>query len=104
MIAIRIEFEMPEDMIEKQIRNIILDATQKAFKIHEARLQSKEWMTLKEGAKYAGVSEKVFADFRRNGLEVSEPMGIDSLGRRSGNGIKRVSKTAIDSFLKKYED
>lgn len=50
--------------------------------------QQKEWMNLKEGAKYAGVSYNTFIKFRTMGLKVVE---ID--------GLKRVSKSEIDSFL-----
>ncbi|MGE8036733.1 DNA-binding protein [Lysinibacillus sp. NPDC093692] len=48
----------------------------------------KEWMSLKEGANYAGVSYNTFMKFRIKGLKISE---ID--------GVKRVSKTEIDNFL-----
>ena len=50
--------------------------------------QQKEWMNLKEGAKYAGVSYNTFIKFRTMGLKVVE---ID--------GLKRVSKSEIDNFL-----
>lgn len=47
-----------------------------------------EWMTLSEGAKYAGVSINTFAKFRLMGLKVVEI-----------EGIKRVSRKEIDNFL-----
>ncbi|GGG23937.1 hypothetical protein GCM10007425_17990 [Lysinibacillus alkalisoli] len=50
--------------------------------------QSKEWMTLKEGSSYAGISFNTFIKFRLMGLKVCE---ID--------GVKRISKTEIDNFL-----
>ena len=48
-----------------------------------------EWMTLANGAKYAGVSYNTFVKFQKMGMKVSQ---VD--------GIKRVSKTEIDNFLK----
>lgn len=50
-----------------------------------------EWMNLKEGAAYAGVSYNTFMKFRVQGLSICE---ID--------GIKRVSKTEIDNFLNEH--
>lgn len=48
----------------------------------------KEWMTLAEAAKYAGVCHNTFSKFRTMGLKVSEV-----------EGVKRVSRTEIDNFL-----
>ncbi|MGI2329356.1 DNA-binding protein [Planococcus sp. YIM B11945] len=50
-----------------------------------------EWLTLKEGAKYAGVSYNTLIKFRLKGLKIAE---VDSL--------KRISKTEIDNFFKEY--
>lgn len=50
---------------------------------------NKEWMTLKEGAAYAGVSYNSLMKFRLMGLKICE---ID--------GIKRISKSEIDNFFK----
>ena len=50
-----------------------------------------EWMSLKEGAKYAGVSYNTFAKFREMGLRVSV---ID--------GVMRVSRKEIDKFLENH--
>lgn len=55
------------------------------------RMIAKEWMTLKEGAKYAGISYNTLIKFRQKGLKVAE---ID--------GVKRISKTEIDNFFKEY--
>lgn len=49
----------------------------------------REWMSLKEGAKYVGVCPNTFMKLRNRGLKISE---ID--------GVKKVSKTEIDDFLK----
>ena len=51
----------------------------------------REWMSLKEGADYANVCYNTFIKFRDCGLKISEI-----------NGVKRVSKTDIDNFLKEY--
>lgn len=47
-----------------------------------------EWMTLANGAKYAGVSINSFSKFREMGLKVSQV-----------EGIKRVSRKEIDTFM-----
>ena len=51
-------------------------------------IPQKKWMSLKEGAAYAGVAVNTFSKFRLHGLKVSE---VD--------GVKKVSKEEIDSFL-----
>lgn len=50
-----------------------------------------EWMSIKEGAKYADVSFNTFMKFRTMGLKISE---ID--------GVKRVSRKEIDHFLESH--
>ncbi|WP_051891682.1 helix-turn-helix domain-containing protein [Lysinibacillus sphaericus] len=50
--------------------------------------QSQVWLTLRQGAEYAGVSHNTFTKFRDMGLKICE---ID--------GVKRVSKAEIDRFL-----
>ncbi|MEY2363453.1 hypothetical protein R6U76_18615 [Lysinibacillus capsici] len=54
-------------------------------------IEIREWISLKEAAKYASVSYNTFIKFRHMGLKVCE---ID--------GIKRVSKKEIDRFLEEY--
>lgn len=49
-----------------------------------------EYMDLKTAANYVGVSYKTLLSFRVMGLEIAE------IGR-----IRRVSKTALDEFMKK---
>lgn len=49
----------------------------------------KQWMSITEASKYVGVSYNTFTKFRTMGLKICE---ID--------GIKRVSKDEIDTFLK----
>ena len=50
-----------------------------------------EWMDLATAAKYVGVSQNTFYNFRVRGLKVAE----------IGN-VKRVSKTELDKFMKKH--
>lgn len=83
----KIEFDTPKDL-EEQIKVLILTATKEAFEHFKQQIRAKEYMTLKEGAVYAGVSYNTFMKFRTLGLKVCEI-----------EGIKRVSKTEIDRFL-----
>ncbi|MEG0448991.1 MAG: DNA-binding protein [Lysinibacillus sp.] len=69
------------------LQNMISATIQRAINDY----QPQEWLSLKEGASYAGVSYNTFIKFRVMGLEVAE---ID--------GIKRVSKSTIDSFLRQH--
>lgn len=62
-----------------------------AIKHVQDLLIPKEWMTLAEAAKYAGVSHNTFVKFREMGLKVSQ---VD--------GVKRVSRKQIDQFLEKH--
>lgn len=85
----KIEFDMPKGL-EEQLKHVVLSATKEAIELSQKQLTTKEWMNLREGALYAGVSYNSFTRFREMGLKVFE---ID--------GIKRVSKSEIDEFLKK---
>ncbi|MEK4521141.1 DNA-binding protein [Psychrobacillus sp. FSL W7-1493] len=69
------------------LQNMISTTIQKTINNY----QPKEWMSLKEGASYAGVSYNTFIKFREMGLDVTEIYGI-----------KRVSKSAIDSFFHQH--
>lgn len=77
--------------LENQIREVVIQATKEAIQQYQKQLSSNEWMSLKEGAKYANVSYGTFIKFRERGLRVAE---ID--------GVKRVSRKEIDSFLDKH--
>lgn len=66
----------------QQLFNDLVSKLEKKF------ATNKEWLTLKEGAAYAGVSYNTFTTYRLEGLKVCEI-----------NGVKRVSKTEIDNFL-----
>ncbi|MDF2065107.1 DNA-binding protein [Bacillus sp. Cr_A10] len=72
--------------LEVELKNVIITTLEQAVK--EYQHKTSQWMSLKEGASYAGVSYNTFIKFRGMGLKVCE---ID--------GVKRVSKSAIDSFL-----
>lgn len=77
--------------LEVELKNFIITTLEKAVK--EYQHKTTEWMSLKEGASYAGVSNNTFVKFREMGLRVCE---ID--------GVKRVSKTEIDNFLNLYSN
>ncbi|QSB10854.1 MULTISPECIES: helix-turn-helix domain-containing protein [Lysinibacillus] len=76
---------------ESKINEILNAAIMSAIEKYQASLTSKEWMTLAEASKYAGVSHNTFVKFREMGLKVAQ---VD--------GIKRVSRNEIDTFLKKH--
>ncbi|MEK4131281.1 helix-turn-helix domain-containing protein [Solibacillus sp. FSL W8-0474] len=50
-----------------------------------------EWMDLKTAAGYLNISYKTLMSFRAMGLEITE------IGR-----IRRVSKSALDEFMKQH--
>ncbi|WP_223553875.1 helix-turn-helix domain-containing protein [Lysinibacillus sphaericus] len=77
---------------EEKINELVTTATTNAIKhIQDILNNPKEWMTLSEAAKYAGVSHNTFVKFREMGLKVSQ---VD--------GIKRVSRKEIDTFLERH--
>lgn len=86
----KLELDSFNEPFEKYFKRVVLKATREALLENKERHIPKEWLSLKEGAEYAGVSYNTFMKFRLLGLPVCE---ID--------GIKRVSKKEIDSFLKK---
>lgn len=71
---------MQEYEVKEMLRDVLSDLTKE--------LSIKEWMTLKEGAAYAGVSYNTFMKFRIIGLKICEI-----------EGVRRISKTEIDNFL-----
>lgn len=74
--------------IENQLKNWITDAMKDYQKQHTT---IKEWMSIKEACDYIGVAYNTFTKYRERGLKVCEI-----------EGVKRVSKTEIDNFLKKF--
>lgn len=75
---------------DTEIEELIIELISKNSNLFKTSF-SNEWMSLKEGAAYAKVSHNTFAKFRLMGLKVSEV-----------NGIKRVSRKAIDEFLENH--
>lgn len=75
---------------EVDIEEIIIVTVSKTIQAVKGSFVN-EWMTLKEGAKYANVSHNTFTKFRTMGLKVCE---VD--------GIKRVSRKEIDTFLENH--
>ena len=73
---------------QPNIEELIVNTLNKALHSSKQNLSTNEWMTLANGAKYAGVSNNTFMKFREMGLKVCH---VD--------GIKRVSRKEIDKFL-----
>lgn len=75
-----------QNILESKLEEVILNTITKALSSNNF----KEWMTLAEGAKYAGVSPNTLMKFREMGLKICQ---VD--------GVKRVSRKEIDHFLEK---
>lgn len=76
---------------EAAVEELIVNTINKAIQSAQHQFIESGWMTLKDGAKYVGVSYNTFIKFRAMGMKVCE---ID--------GVKRVSRKEIDSFLESY--
>lgn len=86
----KIDLELSKGF-EQEIKAVVIQATREVLFTEGKRdkeTNNKEWLNIKEAAKYAGVSYNTFLRFREMGLKFTEI-----------NGIKRVSKTKIDEFL-----
>lgn len=82
------------ELIFERINNIeelIVSSVNKLSYSPKHAVSNFEWMSLKEAAKYAGVSHNTFVKFRVMGLRVSEI-----------EGVKRVSRKEIDQFLESH--
>ena len=77
--------------LERELQSVILTTIRQAVQDLQQQNPSKEWMSLKEGAAYAGVSYNTLIKFRSMGLRVCE---IER--------VKRISKSEIDTFLNKH--
>lgn len=88
----QIQLDMPTGL-EEQLKALILQATKEAMEENKKQMAAKEWMNLKEGAAYAGVSYSTFMKFRAMGLKIAEVDGT----------IKRVNKKEIDRFMESLE-
>ena len=69
----------------------VQEMLQQILKMLAKKEMDTEWLSLKEGAKYAGVSYNTLIKLRLKGLKIAE---VDS--------VKRISKTEIDNFFKNY--
>lgn len=74
--------------LESHLEELIIHTINKTLLSSRQLLVLNEWMSVKEAAKYAGVSFNTFMKFRIMGLKITE---ID--------GVKRVSRKEIDRFL-----
>lgn len=79
------------NITDEKLHQLIITTINEAIEKSLQSLTNKEWMSLSEGAKYAGVSHNTFVKFRELGLKVTQ---VD--------GIKRVSRKEIDQFLESY--
>lgn len=89
----KIELEMPNSL-EDGIKTVIVNVIAETFEQLRIKMQQPEWMKLKEGARYASVSEATFKKWRSKGLVTAKP----------SSGGELVSKRAIDEFLETYQD
>ena len=77
--------------VESHMEELIINTINKALLTSKQMLGFNEWMSIKEAAKYSGVSFNTFMKFRTMGLKIAE---ID--------GVKRVSRKEIDRFLESH--
>lgn len=74
-----------------EIEEIVIKAVQKALQAAQHEFVDSGWLSLKEGAKYAGVSYNTLIKYRQYGLQVCEI-----------EGIKRISRKEIDRFFQEH--
>lgn len=77
--------------LEKELQTVFLTTLRKAIQDLHQQNTSKEWMNLKEGAVYAGISNNTLTKYREMGLKVCEI-----------EGVKRISKSEIDAFFSEH--
>lgn len=77
--------------VDVPIEELIVNVVKQTLQTAKQTFIISEWMSLKEGAKYANVSYNTFMKFRAKGLKISE---VD--------GVKRVSRKEIDQFLESH--
>ncbi|MEK4486937.1 DNA-binding protein [Psychrobacillus sp. FSL H8-0484] len=82
---------MNVELMNTNIEEVVMKAVQKALLATQHQFIDSGWLSLKDGAKYAGVSNNTFIKFRAMGLQVCEI-----------EGIKRVSRKEIDRFLEDH--
>lgn len=83
--------KMNVNLTTTDIEEIVIIAVQKALQAAHHEFVDSGWLSLKEGAKYAGVSHNTLMKYRTLGLQVCE---ID--------GIKRISRKEIDRFFQEH--
>lgn len=82
---------MNVDLTSNEIEEVIMKAVQKAVQAVHYEFVDSGWLSLKEGASYAGVSYNTLMKYRTLGLKICE---ID--------GVKRISRKEIDRFFQEY--
>jgi len=80
--------KMNVNLTTTDIEEIVIKAVQKALQAAHHEFIDSGWLSLKEGAKYAGVSYNTLMKYRTLGLQVCE---IDD--------VKRISRKEIDRFF-----
>lgn len=83
-----LEHELDKYSENTHLKEVILAVVNQAIDNNVLNFTKKEWMNIKEGSEYAGVSVNTFKKYIEKGLKICEI-----------EGIKRVSKTEIDKFL-----
>jgi hypothetical protein len=83
--------KMNVNLTTTDIEEIVIKAVQKALQAAHHEFIDSGWLSLKEGAKYAGVSYNTLMKYRTLGLQVCE---IDS--------VKRISRKEIDRFFQEH--
>lgn len=82
---------MNVNLTTTEIEEIVIKAVQKALQAAQHEFVDCGWLSLKEGAKYAGVSYNTLLKYRQYGLQVCEI-----------EGIKRISRKEIDRFFQEH--
>lgn len=92
-MQMKIEFKDADfaTLFGEQTATLIIKKIEDTLENYSKQINNKEWMTFKEAQEYIGVSFNTLSKMRRQGLKVCE---ID--------GIKRISKSEIDQFLKSH--
>ena len=83
--------KMNINLTTTDLEEIVIKAVQKAIQTAHHEFVDGGWLSLKEGAKYAGVSYNTLMKYRTLGLQVCE---ID--------GVKRISRKEIDRFFQEH--
>lgn len=82
---------MNTELTTNELEGIVMKAVHKALQAVHHEFTDSGWLSLKEGAKYAGVSYNTFLKYRQYGLQVCEI-----------EGIKRISRKEIDRFFQEH--